>query len=99
MSAALLPQRIAVKMPQSTAKHQPAVMASHPLPSALERLSSTPATTPSPRRMSTMVPRNSPSRGERIDYGFSVMTVDCVAERVYCFASSTKALVCASIQL
>src|SRR5215469_11835917 len=49
-----------------TAKAHPAVITIHPEPSAFERLSSTPATTPSPSRIRTRVPMNSPKNGEVI---------------------------------
>ena len=66
MCASLLPKRIAVKMPQSTANAQPAVMTIQPAFSALLFFSSTPATTPSPSRISIIVPMNSPSIAECI---------------------------------
>src|ERR1700722_8924475 len=55
-----LPQAVAVKLPAITANAQPAAMAIHPAPSALECRSETFATTPFPRRMRTRVPMNSP---------------------------------------
>src|SRR5271167_3212334 len=64
--ASELPNATAVKIPQSTPNAQPAVITIHPPPSALERLSKTFATTPSPSRMSTSVPANSPTKGECI---------------------------------
>src|ERR1043166_4764632 len=64
--AALLPQAIAVKTPAITANAQPAVITIHPLPSAFDRFSTTPATTPSPSKTSIMVPRNSLSLAGRI---------------------------------
>src|SRR2546423_5992631 len=67
MCASLLPQAMAVKTPAITAKAHPAVITIQPLASPLERLSSTPATTPSPRRINIIVPRNSPRIGEVID--------------------------------
>src|SRR5919197_4427867 len=64
--AALDPQAIAVNTPAMTANAQPAVITIQPLPSALVPLSSAPATTPLPSKMSTIVPRNSPSSGDVI---------------------------------
>jgi hypothetical protein len=56
-----LPKRFAVKIPQSTAKAQPVVMTIHPAPSALVRLRTQAATTPSPSSIIMKVPANSPS--------------------------------------
>src|SRR4051812_7295664 len=58
--ASALPHAIAVKTPVITAKAHPAVIASHPEPSALLRLSSMLATLPLPIRMRIIVPMNSP---------------------------------------
>src|SRR5882672_4125769 len=55
-------------MPQSTANAHAVVMTSHPLFSAFDRLRSTPATTPSPSRIMTRVPMNSPRKGDRIQF-------------------------------
>src|SRR5580704_11456823 len=51
---------MAVNTPAITAKAQPLVITIHPAPSALERFNNTFATTPSPSRISTSVPINSP---------------------------------------
>src|SRR5215472_3066146 len=64
MCASGLPKATAVKMPHNTANAQPVVMTIQPAPSAFERFSSTLATTPSPNRISTSVPANSPTNGE-----------------------------------
>src|SRR5271165_3361647 len=61
-----LPQAIAVNTPHITAKAHPAVMTSQPEFSALDFLRRTAATTPSPSRMSTRVPMNSPNQGVSI---------------------------------
>src|SRR5277367_1720142 len=66
--ASWLPQRTAVKIPQTTAKPQPVAMTIHPLFSAFERFRSTPATTPLPSRMSTSVPMNSPKNCDLIRF-------------------------------
>jgi hypothetical protein len=50
--------------PAITANAHPAAMTGQPPPSAFERLSNTPATTPLPRSTSIIVPRNSPRTGE-----------------------------------
>src|SRR5208283_1619654 len=70
MYASGLPHAMAVKTPITTAKAQPAAMASHPAPSALERLRSTFATTPLPNRIRTAVPINSPKH-------FAVIVAPC----------------------
>ena len=54
----------AVKTPNVTANAQPAVMTIHPAFCALDFSSKTPATTPLPRMMSTIVPKNSPQNGD-----------------------------------
>src|SRR5260370_17386675 len=59
--ASLLPQATAVNTPAITANAHPVVMTIHPPPSPFERLSSTPATTPSPSNIKIIVPRNSPT--------------------------------------
>jgi len=66
-----LPQATAVNMPAITANAQPAVITIHPEFSALERFNKTPATTPSPSSTNTSVPRNSPSKGDRIEFPFA----------------------------
>ncbi len=58
------PNAFDVKMPQTTAKAQPAVTTIQPALWALDRPSRTSATTPSPRRMRINVPRNSPIAGD-----------------------------------
>src|SRR5215469_15684576 len=58
--ASLLPQAIDTNTPAITANAQPLVMTIQPAPSAFERFSRTPATTPSPNRISISVPMNSP---------------------------------------
>jgi hypothetical protein len=52
--------------PYITAKAHPAVITIQPEFSALDFLSETPATTPSPSNTSTAVPMNSPNQGESI---------------------------------
>src|SRR5690242_14357736 len=64
--ASLLPQAIETKTPTITASAHPVVITIHPLPSAFERLRSTPATTPSPSSTRNNVPRNSPTNGDVI---------------------------------
>src|SRR5215475_4106398 len=49
-----------------TAKAQPAVMTIQPEPSAFDRFNRTLATTPSPSRINTRVPMNSPRNGDAI---------------------------------
>jgi hypothetical protein len=66
MKASLLPQAMAANTPPTTAKAQPAVITIQPLPSAFDRFKSTHATTPSPSKISTRVPTNSPRIGEVI---------------------------------
>src|SRR5215470_16727083 len=61
-----LPQAMAVNTPLMTAIAQPAVMTIQPEFSAFDFFRRTPATTPSPRRIKTRVPMNSPSHGESI---------------------------------
>src|ERR1035437_860139 len=61
-----LPQAMAVNTPVITAKAHPAVIASHPPPSALLRLSNMLATAPLPIRMRTIVPMNSPKNLDAI---------------------------------
>src|SRR5438132_1159818 len=76
--ASLLPHAIDVNTPAITANAQPAVMTIHPLPSAFVPLSSTPATTPLPRRIRTIVPRNSPSSGDVMGCSEAALEVpDC----------------------
>src|SRR5579862_6758473 len=58
-----LPHAIAVKMPATTARPHPVVITIHPAPSPFDFFSKTLATTPSPSRISTMVPMNSPNIG------------------------------------
>src|SRR4051794_38471154 len=64
--ASLLPHAIAVNTPAITAKAQPAVITIQPEPSAFDRFSTTLATTPSPSRINTRVPINSPRNGDAI---------------------------------
>src|SRR5215469_16721408 len=66
MSASLLPHTITVKTPAITASAQPVAMTIQPAFSAFDLLSSTLATTPSPSRIKTSVPMNSPKKGEII---------------------------------
>src|SRR5262245_39601867 len=66
MCASLLPQAIAVNTPAMTARAQPVVITIQPAFSAFDRLSSTPATTPSPSKIKTSVHINSPKKGEVI---------------------------------
>src|ERR1700758_4837734 len=66
MCASGLPQAMAVKTPHITANAQPAVIAIQPEFSALDFLRRTPATTPSPSKMRTRVPINSPNQGVSI---------------------------------
>src|SRR5208282_1621337 len=73
--ASLLPQAIDTKTPAITANAHPAVITIHPLPSAFERFSSTPATTPLPSSTRIMVPRNSPTNGEVIQQSPSNVVV------------------------
>src|SRR5271165_6743491 len=61
-----LPQAIAVKTPEITAIAQPVVMTIQPEFSAFDFFNNTPATTPSPIRINTSVPMNSPNQGESI---------------------------------
>src|ERR1700684_764911 len=68
--ASLLPQAMAVNMPAITANAHPAVITIHPEPSALERFSKTPATTPFPSNIITRVPKNSPSSADLIEFPF-----------------------------
>src|SRR5215471_2476464 len=58
-----LPHAIAVNTPHITANAHPAVITIQPEFSALDFFSNTPATTPSPNRISTVVPMNSPNQG------------------------------------
>jgi len=62
----LLPQAIAANTPAITANAQPVVITIQPEPSAFERFKTTPATTPSPNKINTKVPINSPKNGEII---------------------------------
>src|SRR5262250_1255726 len=66
MKASLLPQAMAANTPPTTAKAQPAVITIQPPPSAFDRFKSTHATTPSPSKISTRVPINSPRIGDDI---------------------------------
>src|SRR5207245_11465988 len=50
--------------PANTASAHPVVITIQPPPSAIERVSNTAATTPSPSKIRIKVPRNSPSNGE-----------------------------------
>ena len=61
-----LPHAIAVNTPAITANAHPAVIASHPVPSALLPFSSTLATEPLPIRIRTIVPMNSPKNLDAI---------------------------------
>jgi hypothetical protein len=51
------------------------VITSHPLFSAFDRLSRTPATTPSPSNINTRVPMNSPKKGDLILFTYLVQTL------------------------
>ena len=73
-----------VSTPQSTAKAQPAVMTIQPAFSALDCLRRTPATTPSPSRMTTRVPRNSPKKGDSMGTLSRVRKCAYAARRDYC---------------
>src|SRR5580658_6749520 len=59
-AASGLPHATAANTPKTTAKAHPAAIASQPAPAALDLLSNTLATTPSPNRIRTAVPTNSP---------------------------------------
>src|SRR6516162_6415189 len=67
MKASRLPQAIAVNTPAITANAHPLVITIQPAPSAFERFSRTLATTPSPSRIKTSVPMNSPKHFASID--------------------------------
>src|SRR5271154_5980231 len=76
-----LPQAIAVKTPHITAKAHAEVMTIQPAFSAFVFLRSTLATTPSPSRIRTMVPRNSPSQGEVIRRASKI--APCILEHIH----------------
>src|SRR5262250_2846437 len=65
-----LPHAIATNTPAITANAQPLVMTIQPAPSAFERLSKTFATTPSPNRINTSVPMNSPKHFAHMKHPF-----------------------------
>jgi hypothetical protein len=58
-----LPQAIAVKIPAVTPNPHPVAITIQPAPSAFDFFSKTLATTPSPNRIKTIVPMNSPNSG------------------------------------
>src|SRR5438270_2701219 len=60
MWASVSPIEMLTATAEKTARPHPAVMDSQPAPSAFERVSKTPPTTPFPKRMRTIVPTNSP---------------------------------------
>src|SRR5215469_8068065 len=68
MNASLLPHATATNTPANTANAQPVAITIQPLPSAFDRFRSTPATTPSPSKISTSVPANSPKTGDVISF-------------------------------
>jgi len=62
ISACGAPAAIAVKTPKITPNPHPVAIAVHPAPSALDSFNRTLATTPEPKIIKTMVPKNSPNK-------------------------------------
>src|SRR5260370_17131573 len=71
-------------------------MTIQPAPSDLERLSRTPATTPSPSKINTRVPMNSPKKGEAIRV--SPLDVQTNASRYCSTACQGRRIHCTAVE-